>query len=338
MIVCFSSQELELLTKQFEHPVPREFAVECLDRAADEELELYMPQLVQAMKYERDFLDFEQCHLERFLLKRSVALPIGNFMAWNLRLERGAKKYDQQYDAAYKRFEEHMSTNPATQETWCELKKSFETMERFEAAFKEVRTCIEKPKAELVKTEARKAFTGAGKYAGLCNFEPVVLPVDPRIRIDGLIGSQLLVFKSAMLPVGIKFTCANQIGDVTKLPLCEPPTNDAGVPLVDRPVVNVIWKTGDDLRQDSLIVQLFELMDKLLKDEAMDLKLTPYRIMPTSYEDGGALIRIDSLRHGLCFLASFKIVGLIDSCRFCTCRKRVGGDGKLGQGCSRCIR
>ena len=31
---------------------------------------MYMPQLVQAMKYENDFLDFEQCHLERFLLRR----------------------------------------------------------------------------------------------------------------------------------------------------------------------------------------------------------------------------------------------------------------------------
>ena len=287
-----SAVALELLTKQFEHPVPREFAVGCLDRAGDEELELYMPQLIQAMKYESDFLDFEQCHLERFLLKRSVALPIGNFMAWNLRLERGAKKYDQQYQAAYNRFEVYMATNPETQETWCELKKSFQKMEEFEAAFKEVRTCMKKnPKADLVKAEARKAFTATGKYAQLCKFERVVLPVDPRINIDGLIGSQLLVFKSAMLPVGIKFTCANQFGDVTKLPLCEPPRDAEENPLVKCPVVNVIWKTGDDLRQDSLIVQLFELMDKLLKDEAMDLKLTPYRIMPTSYEDGGAYLR-----------------------------------------------
>jgi hypothetical protein len=31
----------------------------------------------------------------------------------------------------------------------------------------------------------------------------------------------------------------------------------------------------------------FRVQDRLLKAESMDLKLTPYRIMPTSYEDTG---------------------------------------------------
>ena len=39
----------------------------------------------------------------------------------------------------------------------------------------------------------------------------------------------------------------------------------------------LIYKTGDDLRQDQLVVQLFELMDGLLKRENLDLRLTPYR-------------------------------------------------------------
>ncbi len=39
----------------------------------------------------------------------------------------------------------------------------------------------------------------------------------------------------------------------------------------------VIYKKGDDLRQDQLVVQMFGLMDRLLKRENLDLKLTPYR-------------------------------------------------------------
>lgn len=39
----------------------------------------------------------------------------------------------------------------------------------------------------------------------------------------------------------------------------------------------VIYKLGDDLRQDQLVVQLFSLMDRLLKREHLDLRLTPYR-------------------------------------------------------------
>ena len=39
----------------------------------------------------------------------------------------------------------------------------------------------------------------------------------------------------------------------------------------------VIYKKGDDLRQDQLVVQMISLMDRLLKREALDLRLTPYK-------------------------------------------------------------
>lgn len=42
----------------------------------------------------------------------------------------------------------------------------------------------------------------------------------------------------------------------------------------------VIYKRGDDLRQDQLVVQMFSLMDRLLKRENLDLRLTPYRSSP----------------------------------------------------------
>lgn len=51
-----------------------------------------------------------------------------------------------------------------------------------------------------------------------------------------------------------------------------------------------IFKYGDDLRQDQLILQMITLMDKLLQKEKLDLKLTPYRVLATS------------TRHGMYFL------------------------------------
>jgi phosphatidylinositol 3-kinase len=47
-----------------------------------------------------------------------------------------------------------------------------------------------------------------------------------------------------------------------------------------------MFKSGDDLRQDQLIMQMFTLMDKKLKTLNMDLCLTTFRVLATSAEDG----------------------------------------------------
>ena len=48
----------------------------------------------------------------------------------------------------------------------------------------------------------------------------------------------------------------------------------------------VIFKTGDDLRQDQLVMQMIQLMDSLLKKVNLDLKLRPYGILATGKSDG----------------------------------------------------
>lgn len=49
---------------------------------------------------------------------------------------------------------------------------------------------------------------------------------------------------------------------------------------------NLIYKNGDDLRQDQLCIQILLLFDKLWKAENLDLKLTPYRTIATSTDIG----------------------------------------------------
>jgi phosphatidylinositol 3-kinase len=51
--------------------------------------------------------------------------------------------------------------------------------------------------------------------------------------------------------------------------------------------LQVLFKAGDDLRQDQLIVQLVTLMDNLLKQVQVDLALTPYAVLAMS-SNGGA--------------------------------------------------
>ena len=47
-----------------------------------------------------------------------------------------------------------------------------------------------------------------------------------------------------------------------------------------------IFKQGDDLRQDQLVMQLINLMDKLLKRVNLDMSLTPFKVLATSTDDG----------------------------------------------------
>lgn len=92
--------------------------------------------------------------------------------------------------------------------------------------------------------------------------DPVPFPLDPDVAIKGIIPEKASLFKSALKPSKLHFVTVN---------------NEEYV---------AIFKHGDDLRQDQLILQMITLMDKLLRKENLDLKLTPYRVLATSAKHG----------------------------------------------------
>ena len=48
----------------------------------------------------------------------------------------------------------------------------------------------------------------------------------------------------------------------------------------------VIYKNGDDLRQDQLVLMLFKLMDTLLKEVNLDFRFTHYKCIACTKEVG----------------------------------------------------
>ena len=54
----------------------------------------------------------------------------------------------------------------------------------------------------------------------------------------------------------------------------------------DRISVKLMFKSGDDLRQDQLIMQMMSLMDGLLQKVNLDLKVLTYGILAVSHDDG----------------------------------------------------
>jgi len=96
----------------------------------------------------------------------------------------------------------------------------------------------------------------------LLNFEEMPLIIDPEVKIGGIYPDQSTVFKSNLMPFKFSFRTSHGLEYST------------------------IYKIGDDLRQDQLAVQLIALMDKLLKQENLDLRLTTYKVLATGPKEG----------------------------------------------------
>lgn len=93
-------------------------------------------------------------------------------------------------------------------------------------------------------------------------FEPLQFPLDPSVLITGVRAEKTVLFKSAMMPAMLVFTT----------------TTGKDYP--------AIFKLGDDLRQDQLVMQIIQLMDRTMRAENLDLKLTPYRVLATGIKHG----------------------------------------------------
>lgn len=77
-------RSLELLDYAYADSYVRRFAVDCLKKIQDEDLQLYLLQLVQAIKHE----PYLYCDLVEFLLQRALNNQrIGHFLFWHLRSE-----------------------------------------------------------------------------------------------------------------------------------------------------------------------------------------------------------------------------------------------------------
>ena len=94
------------------------------------------------------------------------------------------------------------------------------------------------------------------------SFEPMPFPLDPTVSICSIVAKESTMFSSTQRPAKIVFLTPDEEKYVT------------------------IFKLGDDLRQDQLVLQIISLMDQLLKKENLDLKLTPYRALATSVDKG----------------------------------------------------
>ncbi|RYP07226.1 hypothetical protein DL764_002672 [Monosporascus ibericus] len=264
---------LELLGPTFDNPAVRAYAVERLRKADDHELLLYLLQLVQALKFEHISADSGQptvqtSSLANFLISRAVEnFILGNYFFWYLGVEYDDRSEDQgeevskMYAKVQYNFMQELEKRPGGTETRTTLKRQAELV-----------TVLSKISAEIQasnltvskKVEKVKSFLADPKNEILSIDPPIPLPLDPSVMITGVVPEETRVFKSSLSPIMVTFKTISG----SKYP--------------------IIFKTGDDLRQDQLVIQIITLMDQLLQKENLDLKLSPYKILATSTTAGAS--------------------------------------------------
>uniref|UniRef100_A0A3Q1GHA4 Phosphatidylinositol 3-kinase catalytic subunit type 3 n=1 Tax=Acanthochromis polyacanthus TaxID=80966 RepID=A0A3Q1GHA4_9TELE len=280
---------LELLSSHFTNPTVRRYAVARLQQADDEDLLMYLLQLVQALKYE-NFSDI-QGGLEPGSKRDSQGLSddstldssVNHTVSVSLEFVCGKKtpSFFHRYVIVECEDQDTQQRDPKTHEMYLNVMRRFsQALLKGDKSVRVMRSLLAAQQTfvdRLVqlmkavqresgnrkkKTERLQALLADNEKVNLSEIEPIPLPLEPQIRIRGIVPETATLFKSALMPAKLIFKAE------------------------DGAMYPVIFKHGDDLRQDQLILQIISLMDKLLRKENLDLKLTPYKVLATSTKHG----------------------------------------------------
>uniref|UniRef100_A0A669QWP9 Phosphatidylinositol 4,5-bisphosphate 3-kinase catalytic subunit delta isoform n=1 Tax=Phasianus colchicus TaxID=9054 RepID=A0A669QWP9_PHACC len=243
---------LELLDFSFPDRYVGSFAINSLKKLTDHELFQYLLQLVQVLKYE-SYLD---CELTKFLLDRALSnRKIGHFLFWHLRSEMHvpavALRFGLILEAYCRGSTHHMKV----------LMKQGEALSKMKALNEFVK--LSSPKA--TKPQAKEMMHVCMKQETYLEaLSHLQSPLNPSIILTEVCVDQCTFMDSKMKPLWIVFNNEE--------------TGGGGV--------GIIFKNGDDLRQDMLTLQMIQLMDILWKQEGLDLRMTPYGCLSTGDKTG----------------------------------------------------
>ncbi|ETP50587.1 hypothetical protein F442_04139 [Phytophthora nicotianae P10297] len=240
-------QALQLLSPLYSDPKVRAYAVRCMHALPDYRLQLYLLQLVQALKNER----YHDSALARFLLMRALTNPpqIGYLLYWFLKAESHNQQTAERFNLISSQYLQLCGNYKL------EIRQSVYVMKKLEEV------------AAIVKGESSSTARKEKLHKAL---EAVVfpdtfqLPLQPRSYCTRVIVENCRVMESKKRPLFLQFESAKaQHG---------------------RPYV--IFKAGDDLRQDQLVLQILRVMDDLWREAGLDLCLLPYACISTGDEIG----------------------------------------------------
>jgi phosphatidylinositol 3-kinase len=287
----------------------RKFAVDRLALASIDELLLYLLQLVQALKYEaliyenpllnpdsndnfqilneiNESKDRSLLHspLSKLLIEKSTEnQSFGTYFYWYLKVENEDQLNIARqrrtspikiYSIIINKYIDELKKYSKSKKVpyYQHLKQQIWFIKKLTSVVDLLRTTFKKNEATSKKKEFLREYL-ANSSNELLKFEPFPLPLDPSVMICGCYPNESFVFKSSLAPLKITFKTIEYRQQSTSQLLKK--NYKYGKYLL-------MFKIGDDLRQDQFVIQIINLMDQLLKSVNLDLRLTPYKILATS--------------------------------------------------------
>uniref|UniRef100_A0A2R9CFA5 Phosphatidylinositol 3-kinase C2 domain-containing subunit gamma n=1 Tax=Pan paniscus TaxID=9597 RepID=A0A2R9CFA5_PANPA len=247
------SQPLEalgLLTSSFPDQEIRKVAVQQLDNLLNDELLEYLPQLVQAVKFEWNL----ESPLVQLLLHRSLqSIQVAHRLYWLLKNAENEAYFKSWYQKLLAALQ--FCAGKALND---EFSKEQKLIKILGDIGEKVKSASDHQRQEALKKEISR-LEEFFQDVNTCH-----LPLNPALCIKGIDHDACSYFTSNALPLKITFINANPMGKN----------------------ISIIFKAGDDLRQDMLVLQIIQVMDNIWLQEGLDMQMIIYRCLSTGKDQG----------------------------------------------------
>eukprot|EP00656_Telonema_subtile_P022829 TRINITY_DN2406_c0_g1_i8.p1 TRINITY_DN2406_c0_g1~~TRINITY_DN2406_c0_g1_i8.p1 ORF type:complete len:617 (-),score=173.83 TRINITY_DN2406_c0_g1_i8:23-1873(-) len=255
------AEALELLAPEHTEPMVRQYAVGILKLASDQELQMFLLQLVQAIRYEPE----DHSPLSEFLMQRAARCgELANFLYWYLSVEAASTSPGGHAVRFVKVLSCFMERELPQTEQGLLVKKGLVRGHQLVQLCRHAFKSTEHIKSSAEKKAAlRELLTAcADQYVPVNQHESLMIPVQPEWSATAWQHQQANIWASANAPLKIAFSCGDGQDHA------------------------IMYKAGDDLRQDQLVLQVIRLCDHLLKREGTDLELITYCTLATDSAEG----------------------------------------------------
>nr|CAB3264877.1 phosphatidylinositol 4-phosphate 3-kinase C2 domain-containing subunit alpha-like [Phallusia mammillata] len=250
-------ESLAMLTAAFPDGRVRSAAIRWLEGAGDMDIGSWLPQLVQALKWEQR----HDSPLMKLILRRAIgSVRIAQKLFWLLHENMNDSICGRRYRVLYAAL---MVTCSAT------LKREFEKEHYFLKMIHRVAEAVKDAKDSAKSNVLQEDLTKVSARIGGHKFR---VPINPAYVANGVNVKNSTYFTSNAVPVKVAFTNADPLGQE----------------------INIMYKVGDDLRQDALTMQLIRVMDRMWLSEGLDLRILTFECLPTGLNQGMIEIIPDS--------------------------------------------